>query len=338
MAYFGSGGRTQQQLARALGVQGKTKTFSRFKQLQFLLENPFIEDGAVVTTLNKAYFDQRVPLKTCISQLIHDIEHIDFRNQLNAARIINQEASEATRGKIPNLIDPRMLRGAQFVLLNAVYFQGVWTIPFDPRGTQSLDFGSDGRGNSLGKVDMMMGQRDKALITGAPELGSQILELPYSNSTISMFLILPDADLRGGVDTVLRRLTKENFRNATQRIKPVRAFVGVPKFKMETTLTDDLKQAIGRLGVLDLFTGQADLSSFSHVPLRADTVVHKAVVEVSEEGTEAAAATAIIGTRAGSPRKRMIFDRPFVFLIHDKQTRVTLFSGVFRHPDDASTI
>lgn len=337
MAYFGSGGRTQQQLAKALGVQGKTSTFSRFKQLQFLLENPYTDDGAVVTTLNKAYFDQLIPLKTCISQLIHNIEHIDFRNQLKAAEIINQEASTATRGKIPNLIDPRMLRGAQFVLLNAVYFKGVWEIPFEKQGIRPTDF-TDGKGKVIGQVDMMFGPRDKGLITEAPALGSQILELPYVNSTISMFLILPDVENQGGVDAVLRRLTPDNLRNSIRRTPPIRVFLGVPKFKMETTLTDDLKQAVGRLGVLDLFTGQGELTSFSHVPLRADSVVHKAVVEVSEEGTEAAAATAIIGTRAGSPRKRMVFDRPFIFLIHDTRTGVTLFSGVFRHPDDTTPL
>jgi len=335
LAYFGSGGLTQQQLGRALGVQGKTSTFQRFKQLQFLLENPFLEDGAVVKTLNKAYFDHRVPLKKCISNLIHNTEHIDFRNAGNAAEIINQETSAATNGKITKLVDPRALRGATFVLLNAIYFEGIWAIPFKNREIVKTDF-KDERNRVIGQVDMMQGIRNEGLIAQAPVLGAEILELPYANSSISMFLILPDEDASAGVDTVLRRLTPENFQNSLANTVKTRSFIGVPKFKMETTLTNDLKLAMGRLGVTDLFSGQGDLSSFSNVPLRADSVIHKAVVEVTEEGTVAAAATGIIGTRSGGRRKNMIFDRPFIFLIHDKRTRVTLFSGIYRSPDDTT--
>ncbi|CAL4120430.1 unnamed protein product [Meganyctiphanes norvegica] len=333
LAYFGSGGRTQQQLERVLGVEGKTSTFQRFKRLQFLIENPFPEDGAVVSTMNKAYFDQRVPLKKCISQLIHNTEHINFRNFGNAAEIINQATSEATRGKITNLVEPRSLIGATFVLLNAIYFQGKWETPFKTREIVPTDF-KDSRGNVIGQVDMMYSQR-QSKISQAPALGAEILELPYANSSISMFLILPD-----GVDVnnVLRRLTPENFQKSLEKHFDVQSLVGVPKFKLETTLNNDLKQAMNLLGVTDLFSGQANLTSFSNVPLRADSVVHKAVVEVSEEGTVAAAATAIIGTRSGGRRKNMVFDKPFIFLIHDKQIGVSLFTGIFRHPDDVTTV
>ncbi|KAK8739416.1 hypothetical protein OTU49_003622, partial [Cherax quadricarinatus] len=148
---------------------------------------------------------------------------------------------------------------------------------------------------------------------------SMIVLLPYENSVASL-------------DTMLQRLNEDTLSAVVQSLKREKVVLNIPKFKLEYKITDQLIEALQRLGINDLFTGDADLSNY--VPggkLRGQKGIHKAMVEVNEEGSEAAAATGIIlpFIRPGfQPRPReFICDHPFLFFIYDNQTRNIPFMG-----------
>ncbi|CAL4069655.1 unnamed protein product, partial [Meganyctiphanes norvegica] len=336
LTYFGSEGTTKNQLEAALGVRGKKETHKEWKLLDFFLQKPYQQTGTTFRILNKAYFDTSVPLKKCISELIYNLQELNFEDKQATADIINEEVRNTTEGMIPKLIKAKDLRAANFLLLNAVYFKGNWETQFDSKYTERRDFKSEQEKSSvLGKVDMMFDpKRSLKLVKYAP-LNAEIAEIPYDNSTISMILIKPYWDV-ATLDSVLSNLTSANLQDAMSQMVNSTVQLGIPKFRMETRIERDLVKAMNVLGVTEIFSGRADLSGFSRVPLHVDKVIHEAVVEVTEEGTRAAAATAVLGTRFSYPQLAM--NKPFIFLIHDKSANVTLFAGTFRHPDDAKPL
>ncbi|XP_076047644.1 serine protease inhibitor-like [Oratosquilla oratoria] len=161
-------------------------------------------------------------------------------------------------------------------------------------------------------------------------LSAEVLELPYLNSSISMLLFLP---WEGSVtvDNVVDRLDLTALDAAIRGLEYQRVRVFLPKFKMEQTLAKELQKALEELGIIDYFSSNANLSAFSKsLDVDGHNIIHKAVVEVNEKGTEAAAATVNIALQSLPPR--VTFNRPFVFLILDKNLGLPLFSGIYRSP------
>lgn len=334
MTYFGSHGVSKEQLRAALGVKGKMDAHKEWKLLDFFIEKPYQQTGTIFRSLNKAYFDKDIPLKKCISKLIYNLEEVNFANKTNTARIINDEVRKTTEGMIPKLIKPRDLNGANFLLLNAVYFKGKWESTFDPKETEMKEFKND-QDKVLGKVEMMHDRQRQVQHVRYDPIGAEFAEIPYDNSSISMILIKPYKN-EATLDSVLSNLTSDILQDAMNQMKIGTFWFGLPKFRMETRIEDDLVKAMTALGVSEIFSGRADLSGFSDKHVKVDTVIHEAVVEVTEEGTRAAAATAIIPTRLGYPG--LVMNRPFIYLIHDKSANITLFAGTFRNPVDIKPI
>ncbi|KAK8739413.1 hypothetical protein OTU49_003620, partial [Cherax quadricarinatus] len=173
------------------------------------------------------------------------------------------------------------------------------------------------------------------------DLRATVLEMPYKGDAASMFVLLPFKNIKGTsatpLDTMLQRLTKDSFSAIVKNLTQQKVILNFPKFKLEHKITGELTEALQRLGINDLFTGDADLSNY--VPggkLRGQKGIHKAMVEVNEEGSEAAAATGIIlpfiSPGFQSRPREFICDRPLLFFIYDNQTRNILFMGVYREP------
>ncbi len=249
---------------------------------------------------------------------------LDFAGDTEGARrTINAWVEERTNDRIKDLIQSGMLDPATaLVLTNAIYFRGFWATQFDPDATRETVFHG-----SHGKATVRMMHR-KADFGYAETEELQILEMPYEGD-LSMVVLLPRKGLAGGLGTVERRLSPETLAAWTGDVHTQKVSVFFPRFAM-TTDTIDLSRDLVELGIRDAFAPvAADFSGIDGTrELYISMVLHKAFVEVTEEGTEAAAATAVVMKRL-SIRQETVFraDRPFLFLIRDNATGSILFMG-----------
>ncbi|GAG82956.1 unnamed protein product, partial [marine sediment metagenome] len=257
------------------------------------------------------------------------LNEVDFITATEAARqTINAWVEKETKDKIKNLIQRGVLnKWTRLVLTNAIYFKGNWARQFKEENTREAAFTL----LSGEKVDTpMMNQTAEFNYMEAEDF--QGLELPYVDDELSMIILLPKEidGLRGFEET----LTTENFSQWLARFRKRKVIVSVPKFKMtcQFSLADVLRQ----MGMKDAFSGAADFSGMNGKrDLFISAVIHKAYVDVNEEGTEAAAATAVVvGITAVRPEKIPVFraDHPFLFLIRDNDSGSILFIGRMMNP------
>ena len=214
----------------------------------------------------------------------------------------------------------------RLVLVNAIYFKGDWKKKFDAHQTTESDFHVSA--TETLKVQMMF-MDDEFYYGVNHNIRCQVIEMPYAGDTLSMFVILPDRSTT--LAEVEKNLTFDDLISVREKFRM--AFVDVevwlPKFKMDEMLS--LVEALDGLGMKDLFMeGVADLSGVDgSCELYVSKVLHRAVVDVNEEGTEAAAATAMMAMCCSAPLDPNQFraDRPFLFFIQHKPTQSILFLG-----------
>jgi serine protease inhibitor len=248
---------------------------------------------------------------------------VDFSNETEAARIrINQWVENKTQDKIKDLLKPGVLiKDTRLVLANAIYFKGKWAAPFLEKDTKDAPFWI----TKDKKVNVPMMNQDD-LFTYLEEETFQILELPYSGKELSMVILLPkDKD---GLPALENSLTAQNLRNWLNQLSTEKIQVSLPKFK--TTSEFDLGQTLSKLGMPEAFTPQADFSGINGKrDLAISAVVHKAFVDVNEEGTEAAAATGTVMTLTSAPAEPLTFraDHPFFYVIRENHSGAILFLG-----------
>ncbi|XP_069170361.1 leukocyte elastase inhibitor-like [Procambarus clarkii] len=341
LAYFGSGGRTRQQLQETLHLRDSALTLATYKALDRLYaERQANTSEYVIDLANKVYMDNNVTLRECVKDVLpKEVQIIDFSQAAASAETINQFVSKTTRGKIPVLVTAADVRDVPMVLVNAAYFKGLWLTAFKKQDTSKRKFFTTPDQHTL--VDMMTQTADFR-IGDSSQLGATVLEMPYKGKAASMLVFLPYTtagdDATTPLDAMLRRLSHNTFTDALTKLRTQKVVLKLPKFKFEQTIKEELKLAIERLGSTDLFTDGADLSVYDPSRrVKVGKTIHKAVVEVNEEGAEAAAATALIGAISLSfglppvPRE-FTCDRPFIFLIRDNHTNNILFLGVYRKP------
>ena len=246
-----------------------------------------------------------------------------------ARQAINRWVETETRDKIRNLLAKGTItRMTRMVLANAIYFKGKWENEFAKERTQNLPFiQADGK-----KTPTPMMQRTGRY--GYAEFEDfQLAELPYRGGATSMVLLLPRRP--DGLPALEKRLSAEQLSAWLGQVRSEPELIlTLPKFKLETEY--ELNQPLQALGMKRAF-GDADFSGMSSGPekLQISLVMHKAFVDVNEEGTEAAAATAVvIRATAALPTKPKVFkaDRPFLFLIRHRPTDSILFLGRFEKP------
>nr|XP_023689326.1 serpin B6-like isoform X1 [Paramormyrops kingsleyae]XP_023689327.1 serpin B6-like isoform X1 [Paramormyrops kingsleyae] len=262
-----------------------------------------------------------------------ELEPVNFQSDAEAARVnINTWVEKQTNAKIKNLLTPGMLDPlTRLVLVNAIYFKGNWQKKFDPANTREMPFKMN-KNHSVSV--MMMEKKAKFGFTFIPEAKCQVLEMPYVDEELSMLIMLPNEV--NGLEELEQKLTYENFTDWTRpnMMHVQEVIVCLPKFKLEETY--DMKQVLSSMGIVDAFDEQkCDFSGMSpDNDLVLSKVVHKAFVEVNEEGTEAAAATAAIMMLrcAAMIPPRFIADHPFLFFIRHNPTKSILFYGRFCSP------
>ncbi|XP_048655921.1 serpin B9-like isoform X3 [Marmota marmota marmota] len=234
-------------------------------------------------------------------------------------------------GKIPELLPMGSIdEQTRLVLVNAIYFQGTWDEKFDKPCTKEMPFKINQE--EEWPVQMMWQEANFNFIY-ISEAQTKVLELPYAGKTLSMIILLPDEDV--DLSVVENNLTFEKFIAWTKAasLQNTEVEVFLPRFKLQEDY--EMKSVLQRLGMVDAFQpGQADLSAMStETDLCLSKVVHKSVVEVNEEGTEAAAATAVNIVLFGSSCKpTFCANHPFLFFIRHNETNTVLFCGRFSSP------
>lgn len=272
--------------------------------------------GAFTATLEKYYGAAPSP--------------VDYAGAEPAARAaINRWVENKTHDKIKNLIASPLARTTRLVLVNAVYFKGDWEKQFKKENTQTAPFYLFGSAT----VDApLMRQKDSFKYTRDSD--THIVELPYSGGQLSMLVFVPDERTPEALAKTERMLTAANLEKWRRRMFPVEVELFLPKFKI-TWGTKSLAAPLKALGMRDAFGGKADFSGINgDRDLFIADVLHKAFVDVNEEGTEAAAATAVVmRTKSISmPPPVVRADHPFLFLIRDNATGALLFMGRVANP------
>jgi serpin B len=257
------------------------------------------------------------------------LTEVNFADPAAAAKAINDWVSRATAQKIKQLIEPSMVDDlTRLVLVNAVYFNGKWQTPFEPKATRDQPFfiGPENQVSvPLMHQELQAGYFDNDLL--------QAVELGYKDSQLAMIVLVPrEVD---GVAAVEQSLTASRLRELSQQLQRREVHLWLPRFKFETRfeLSEDLKA----MGMPDAF--DPELADFTGMSYRDDMhiafVIHKAVIEVNERGTEAAAATGVgmrVTSAPADPPPQVRIDRPFLFVIRDRASGAILFMGRVSDP------
>ena len=339
MTYAGAGleSETAKHMASTLHFDlPPQRVHPAFAAAMLKLNQSITPDGETTLSISNSLWGQKqYGFQQPFIQLLRDyydapLTEVDFIQQRDAAaKSINGWVNDATSGKIKELIAPSMINElTRLVLVNAVYFNGKWQEPFKKSITRDLTFHLSPE-NSVPVPTMH--QEESMGYFGDETL--QAVELAYKDSKLAMVLLVPkEID---GVAALEQSLSAERLNDIISQLKRREVALWLPRFKFDARfeLSNDLKA----MGMPDAFDEQrADFSQMaSHEQLFISFVIHKAVIEVNEKGTEAAAATGIgIGVTSAPAQQppQVRADRPFVFLIRDRESGAILFMGRVSDP------
>ena len=209
-----------------------------------------------------------------------EVSSVDFKNPATA-QIINDWCSDHTHGKIPKMVQPPLDEN-RLILLDAIYFKGDWSVPFDKKQTRDLPF-TLGNGQTVTHPRM----RRSGDFDYYEDDAFQAVCLPYAGQAVSMYVFLPKTNL----DDFLKTLTVENWQQRTTQLRSKKGTVELPRFKLENEY--DLKNVLMALGMPQTFDRRANFHGMSDESLYIDWIKQKTYVDVNEQGTEAAAVTGI---------------------------------------------
>jgi len=327
---FGSGGRTKAQLETLLGVSAGKNLLEQYRSLTGV--SGLTSGSAQINTGNELAVAAGFKPKSAFSQLLgrtfgSRISEYDFAgNKAQAVRQINDLVSQKTEGKIKDLLLEQDVDSlTRLILLNVIYFKAQWKKAFNVEDSQYQIFNSP----VAGQINTtFMNIKDEFRIYEDPAGEFEILELPYADETMSMLIILPSSP----TTQISSKLENFDF-NLIKGEKLREAQVSIPKFNMKYQTY--LKKKLTELGAGEMFSSQSDLSGISDQSLYVTEAVHQANIEVNEEGSEAAAATAVVvGVRTIRRKKQFYADTPFLFMIYDFRHNVPLFAGKVVDPSN----
>lgn len=333
MVFIGTDGETKTEMERALGWD--KFEIQTLNSANSALNNVLnYTDGSVTFKLgNSLWGDKAVIWEQDFIQTIQKkyrakCETLDFKDP-NTVKVVNDWVKEATNGKIPSIVD-QFKDDTVAMLINAIYFKGIWADKFNPSITQEHDFTLV---NGEKTTCQMMRRTSDYSYTETEN--SKIIALPYQNKRYQMIVCLPAKEF--DIYSFMKTLTYETLNRWIDKMSNEEVRLMLPRFKFEfsTSLVGALKQ----LGMNKAFSAGADLSKMGRtesMPLYLSDVIHKTYIEVNEEGTEAAAVTGIEVGAASAPGepKEFTADRPFLFLIRDTQTGLIHFTGVMLNPNN----
>ena len=329
MAYNGAAGETKEAMRRTLKTEGLS--LDELNEASAALINSLMSSDPKVelAIANSLWARREVKFREDFLErnrrfFAAEVASLDF-GAPSALTTINNWVSRNTKSKIPSIIDQINPDDVIF-LINAVYFKGQWQNEFEEGLTKNEPFYSP---SGPQKEVPMMSQSGVYQYYRGDKF--QAVRLFYGDKAASLDLFLPDTD--SSIDDLLKRLSFEQCGEWTGSFHKAEGDIKIPRFKMdyESSLNDPLK-AMG-MGVA-FVGGKADFSGMrDQKDLYISEVKHKAVVEVNEEGTEAAAATSVGARLVSRPLKfTFVADHPFLMMIRDRRTDALLFMGVVVDP------
>ena len=323
MTYNGAVGETERAMAEVLEIDElDLSTINQSnKALRDSLENP--DPKVEISIANSIWSRQGVEFNSEFLERNRaffgaEIASLDFSDP-QATEIINEWVDTNTNGKIEKIVE-RINPQTLLFLINAIYFKGNWQDEFDKSqtrpGTFHLSNGSEKR------VEMMRREGEYPYFRGE---NFEATSLPYGDGRMSMYIFLPNHN--SSLNKFLRDLNAESWEDWISEFQERRHDMILPRFKLEYEVS--LNDTLEALGMGIAFGGGADFSGMGP-SLFISEVRHKTFVEVNEEGTEAAAVTAVVGVKSIPSVFRV--DRPFFFAIYDAETETILFMGTITEP------
>ncbi len=334
MAYAGARGRTAEEMKKVLHFTLADKELHpAMGNLAKLLVRK--EKGCKVSIANALWGQQGEKWLDSFLNLQKKsygagLNEVDFKEATEQARkMINTWVEDKTNKKIKDLLKPGVLKPlTKLVLTNAIHFKGTWKKQFKKTDTRKAKFRLDAKKDV--QVDMMHMRNEK--FKYMQDADFQAVELPYTGEKLSMVVILPDKV--DGLAEIEKKLSGEKLNEWLGKLHTTKVHsLSIPKFKM--TCEFSLGETLKEMGMPMAFGMQADFSGMNgKKDLFISAVIHKAFVDVNEEGTEAAAATAVVMEGKSAAPRRTIFyaDHPFLFLIRDCGTGSILFMGRLANP------
>ncbi|XP_064615337.1 leukocyte elastase inhibitor-like [Liolophura sinensis] len=337
MTLAGAKGNTASQIIKALKLTQESDDFHTAFQKLFG-EIKTTNAAYTLSTANNMFVDQKFKvldeyLKAIQSSFKSHVTNVNFAQDSEGSRsTINTWVDKETNSKIQDLIPSGVLTAQTvIVLVNAIYFKGNWARKFSSDVTHSKPFQL--KNDKKIQVDMMY-QKAKFPLGRLTELDCQILELPYVEHDLSMFILLPRR--ANGLTRLEESLTPAILQSVRSFVSETEVEVHLPKFKLEKGA--ELSNILEQLWIKDLFAeGVADLSGIDGTKdLYVSNVVHKAFIEVNEEGTEAVAASGFVPTPlCYTMPVQFNADHPFLFFIMHNRTGVILFIGRLSQPQES---
>ena len=323
MTYNGAVGETERAMAEVLEIDAlDLSTINNSnKALRDSLEDP--DPKVEISIANSIWSRQEVDFNPEFLERNRaffgaEIASIDFSSP-QAIEMINEWVNTNTNGKIEKIVD-RIDPQTLLFLINAIYFKGNWQDEFDKAMTRPGVFHLPN--GSEKQVQMMRREGEYPYFRGED---FEATTLPYGDGRLGMYIFLPSSN--SNLKKFLRDLNADNWEDWISQLQNRRHEIMLPRFKLEYEIR--LNDTLEALGMGIAFGGGADFSGMGP-SLFISEVRHKTFVEVNEEGTEAAAVTAVVGVKSLPPAFRV--DRPFFFAIYDAETETILFMGTVTEP------
>nr|XP_012420698.1 PREDICTED: serpin B9 isoform X1 [Odobenus rosmarus divergens] len=334
MVFLGAKGNTAAQMAQVLSLSTEKDIHQSFQSLLAEVNKPGTK--YLLRTANRLFGEKTCEFlstfkESCLRFYHAELEQLSFASAAEQCRKhINTWVSKKTEGKIRELLPSNSINAnTRLVLVNAIYFKGRWNEQFNKMYTREMPF----KINQEQKPVQMMFQEATFKLAYIKEVQTQVLELPYEGEELSMVILLPDDNV--DLSLVEKNLTLEKFRAWTKpgRMQSTEVEVFLPRFQLEEDY--DMESVLRGLGMVDAFQeDEADFSAMSgERDLYLSKFVHKSFVEVNEEGTEAAAASAILVVECCMDSgPTFCADHPFLFFIRHNAANTILFCGRFSSP------
>ncbi|XP_028293099.1 protein Z-dependent protease inhibitor [Gouania willdenowi] len=247
-----------------------------------------------------------------------DIKSVDFSDSEGSKSLINAYIKHQTKDKVTD-VSADVNEMTKLLLISTIFFQGNWKLPFNPNLTQNAPFHIDNY--NIVQVPMMF-KEDKFYTMEDIPLGARVLKLPYQEG-VSMLILLPNKDK--DYTEIDEEISAKRFLTWVDKLEKIKLEVNMPKFKIEESYS--LHHILPDMGLISIFTSTANLTRLSKDKgIKVSEVLHKAVIEVDETGTTAAAATTT-GIIPYSLPRTFTVNRPFFFFIYHEETKCLLFMG-----------
>ena len=326
MLYAAAEGETKQQIQKTFHYPAPAILNPNSAALynQFNKPNPNYD----LSTVNDLWMRQGLsPNQTYLDTVKRyyggQVTNLDFASRPELSRqTINNTIANHTKQMISELLPSGSIsRSTATVLTNAVYFKSEWAQPLALRNWEQPFYNLDG---TTTDVNLMYGINHFDYMEDEKV---QVVELPYKDDDLSMLIVLPKSKEPVAIQKLVANLSTTQINQWTEQLENRKVFLIIPKFKLQESY--QMESLLTKMGMPIAFGSRADFSLFNdEQSLAVDSIIHKAVVEVDEKGTVAAAATSIvIKPISASYNAEFTADHPFIFMIKDNKTDAILFLG-----------